>query len=67
MGCEILDPVAGWEVLWCPECGYALEKCRLTRNFVLCPICARKGKRVKLEERYVVHYPENKVLKPKGR
>lgn len=59
-----LDPEKGWEILFCPNCGYAVEKCRVTRNFIDCPLCERKGQQVRLEDRFVVHIPENKVLKP---
>ncbi|GAI02806.1 unnamed protein product [marine sediment metagenome] len=63
MGCRILDQVVGWEILWCPKCAYAIEKCHLTKNFAFCPICAKKGKEVRLEDRYVA---EDKFLKPRS-
>ena len=59
-----LDPEKGWEILLCQKCGYAVEKCRLTRYFLFCPICRRQGRQVRLVDRYVVHVPENKILAP---
>jgi rubrerythrin len=37
--------------LFCPECGYAVEFCRQTRNFHYCPLCLREGKESLLEQR----------------
>lgn len=59
-----LNPYKGWEVLLCPECAYAIEKCKVTRYIIYCPYCERKGREVKLVDRFVVHYPVNKVVKP---
>ena len=61
-----LNPEQGWEILFCEKCGYAVEKCRVTRNFTYCLICGRRGQQVSLVDRFVVHIPENKVLKPKA-
>jgi len=61
-----LDGEKGWEILFCLDCGYAVEKCQLTRTWILCPLCLRKGEEVELVDRFVVHVPENKVLKPKA-
>jgi hypothetical protein len=61
-----LDGEKGWEILFCEKCGYAIDKSRVTRTWTVCPLCLRKGKESQLVDRYVVHYPENKVLKPKA-
>jgi hypothetical protein len=61
-----LDGWKGWEILFCPVCKYAVEKCRVTQNWQYCPYCERKGRESRLVDRFVVHYPESKVLKPKA-
>ena len=60
-----LDGKKGWEIRFCLECGYAIEKCTLTRYFNYCPLCQkRRNIQVRLVDRFVVHVPENKVLIP---
>lgn len=59
-----LDPEQGWEIFFCQKCGYAVEKCKLTKNFDYCPLCERRGQQTKLVDRFVIHIPENKVLSP---
>jgi len=55
----------GWEVAFCPRCGYAVEKCYITRLFTICPVCLRRGKTVSLVDRFIIHNPDYKVLRPK--
>jgi len=54
----------GWEIKLCLKCGYALEKCELTKHFSACPLCQRENIRSILVDRFVTHVPENKVLTP---
>jgi len=61
----MFDAEQGWEVSFCTECGFAIEKSWPTRKVTSCPLCRRRGKEVKLVDRFVVHRPENKVLVPK--
>ena len=56
---------SGYETLFCEACGYAVPKYKLTKDWEECPACFKKGKHSKLSDRLVVHYPENKVLKPR--
>lgn len=35
-------------IWFCYTCGYAIEYCRLTANWELCPLCLRRGKESKL-------------------
>jgi len=58
---------SGYEVLFCGACGYAVPKSKLTEGWADCPACMKKGKKSPLSARFVVHYPENKVLKPRLR
>jgi len=51
----------GYFVQACPNCSYAIEDCVRTREFTLCPLCARTGKQVKLEPRQVVTWPNFNV------
>jgi hypothetical protein len=60
-----LDGERGWEILFCQTCGYAIEKCQLIATWRFCPLCEKKGLKVPLVDRYVVNYPECRVLKPK--
>ena len=59
-----LNPEQGWEILFCPGCGYAIEACVVTTNLKICPVCWRKGEEVELVDRFVLHRPVNKVLSP---
>jgi hypothetical protein len=59
-----LSATEGWEIAFCPQCGYAVEKCRWTQFFTTCPLCLKQDKEVKLVDRFVVHFPENKVMRP---
>lgn len=43
--------VKEWWTLFCPECGYAVELCKRTKNFSHCPLCLREGKEILLEKR----------------
>lgn len=43
--------VKEWGILFCPECGYAIELCKRTRNFHYCPLCLREGKETALVKR----------------
>jgi len=54
----------GWEIKFCLKCGYALERCELTKHFSACPLCLRKDIQSTLVERFVTHVPKNKVLTP---
>lgn len=54
----------GWEILFCPGCGYSIEASVVTTNFKICPVCRRKGDEVELVDRFVLHRPVNKVLSP---
>ena len=44
------DP-AMWPIWFCYKCGYAVEYCRITANWDICPNCLRKGVESKL--RYI--------------
>jgi len=48
-----LDPIHGWYILYCPKCGYAVENCRRTGEFVICPVCKRQEIKTKLEDKFV--------------
>jgi len=54
----------GWEIKFCLKCGYAVERCEFTRHFSVCPLCAKNGTQSKLQDRFVTHVPENKVVAP---
>lgn len=54
----------GWEIKLCLKCGYALERCEITKHFTACPLCRRKNIKSMLLDRFVTHVPENKVLIP---
>lgn len=54
----------GWEIKFCLKCGYAIEKSAITEKITHCPVCNKKGVESKLVDRFVVHYPENKVIAP---
>lgn len=54
----------GWEIKLCLKCGYALERCELTKRFNACPLCQRKNIKSTLVDRFVTHVPENKVFTP---
>ena len=61
----MFDGERGWEILYCEYCGYAIDKSGPAINWKLCPLCVVKGRgEHKLVDRYVVHRPENKILKP---
>lgn len=45
----------------CPGCGYAIEDCALTRGIIICPLCLRTGKEVKLEPCQVTTWPKFSV------
>ena len=62
-----LDKERGFEVKFCPQCSYAIERCDLTRYFIYCPLCQRNNIETRLVDRFVVHVPENKVLAPTGK
>jgi len=59
-----LDKERGWEIKFCLECGYSIEKAEVTRDIEICPLCQRKGNEVTLVDRFVVQSPVNKFLTP---
>jgi len=63
MGYKYLDK-EGYEIKFCLKCGYAIERCERTKDFIICPLCRRKDIQSVLVDRFVSHVPENKVLAP---
>lgn len=61
-----LSGIEGWEIKRCLRkgCGYAIENCMLTRNFIYCPLCLRKGIESRLVDRYIILYPEYREIVP---
>lgn len=62
----MFDAEQGWEVRFCQNCGFAIEKSQATQSVASCPLCRQRRREVKLVDRFVVHRPVNKVSAPRA-